>query len=391
MPIEPSGPLDRGTRTPLRKGITMQLSARLPTALAATAVAVAVIAPAPPAPPAAGDPSPPAVTREIRLTATVPPGGLITSFVKNQGIYCSIICPLLAQTVTTGVTTTLQEPAVFLAALPANGPLKALGIAAASMTGPTAAAMDKAIDADAAIPAKRALNAFEVGVVGLLNIPPAIPAGPGAVLNAFQQFRQQTYDALNAPVVRNPEPTVMPRGVFQVAVIGVINVVAAVIFPGFNFFLAGAFHVPDAVAQELAKSGNPLRAAMAGVQTAVGVVTNAGNVVANTIVTEVNKVRTAAMQPGGFTPVAAPKSVTTSAVTPDLSQTPPKKPKKTPPSQTFGQLPNPLAGLTKGLTKATNALTPKPKPKPDDKAGLQSSDRGAQAGLPSRPALRANR
>ncbi|WP_409430176.1 hypothetical protein ACJEIK_19935 [Mycobacterium sp. SMC-16] len=373
----------------------MQLSARLPTALAATAVAMAVIAPAPPAPPASGHASPPAVTREIRLAATVPPGGLITSFVKNQGIYCSIICPLLAQTVTTGVTTTLQEPGVFLSALAANGPLKALGIAAASMTGPTAAAMDKAIDADAAIPAKRALNAFEVGVVGLLNIPPAIPAGPGAVLDAFQQFRQQTYDALNAPVVRNPEPTVMPRGVFQVAVIGVINVVAAVIFPGLNFFLAGAFHVPDAVAQELANSGNPLRAFMAGVQTAGGVVTNAANVVANTIVTEANKVRAAAMQPGAFTPVAAPKPVTTSAVTPEvtIAQTPPKKPKKTPPSQSSGQFPNPLAGLANGLTKATKALTPKPDPKskPDAKAGLQPSDRGAQTGLPSRPALRANR
>jgi hypothetical protein len=375
----------------------MQLSARLPTALAATAVAMAAIAPAPPAPPVSGHASPPAVTREIRLAATVPPGGLITSFVKNQGIYCSIICPLLAQTVTTGVTTTLQEPGVFLSALAANGPLKALGIAAASMTGPTAAAMDKAIDADAAIPAKRALNAFEVGVVGLLNIPPAVPAGPGAVLNAFQQFRQQTYDALNAPVVRNPEPTVMPRGVFQVAVIGVINVVAAVIFPGFNFFLAGAFHVPDAVAQELANSGNPLRAFMAGVQTAGGVVTNAANVVANAIVTEANKVRAAAMQPGAFTPLTAPKPVTTSAVTPDvtIAQTPPKKPTKTTPSQTSGHVPNPLAGLANGLTKATKALTPKPKPsrnpKPDGTSGLQPSDRGAHSGLPSRPALRANR
>ncbi|MEN4450137.1 hypothetical protein [Mycobacterium sp. SM3041] len=372
----------------------MQLSARLPAALAATAVAAAVIAPPAATVPAAGHPSP-TVTREIRLTATVPPGGLLTSFVKNQGIYCSIICPLLAQTVTTGVTTTLQEPGVFLAALPANGPLKALGIAAASMTGPTAAAMDKAIDADAAIPAKRALNAFEVGVMGLLNIPPAIPGGPAAVLDAFQQFRQQTYDALNAPVVRNPEPTVMPRGVFQVAVIGVINVVAAVIFPGFNFFLAGAFHVPDAVAQELAKSGNPLRAFLAGVQTAGGVVTNAVNVVANAVVTEANKVRAAAMQPGASTPVAAPKSVTTAAAAPgvSLTQTTPKKPKKTLPAQTVGQLPNPLSGVAKELTKATKALTPKPNPKskPDDKSGSQPSERGAQAGLPSRPALRANR
>jgi len=375
----------------------MQLSARLPTALAATAVAAAVVAPLAPIAPTAEHPSPPVVMREISLAATVPPGGLITSFIKNQGIYCSIICPLLAQTVTTGITTTLQEPGVFLAALPANGPLKALGMAAASMTGPTAAAMDKAIEADAAIPAQRALNAFEVGVVGLMNIPPAILGGPAAVLQAFQQFRQQTFDALNAPVVPNPAPTVMPHGVLQVAVIGVINVVAAVIFPAFNDVLAGAFHVPDAVAQELAKSGNPVTAAMAGVQTAVGVVTAAGTVIANTIVTEVNKVRAAAMQPGAFAPLAATKPATTPAVTKsanttpavDAAQTPPKKPKKaglTTPPQPPASFANPLSGLTKGLTKVLP-----PKSKPGGKSGLQSTDRGAQTGVPSRPALRANR
>lgn len=381
----------------------MQLSARLPADLAATAIALAVVAPLIPVAPTVEHSAPPIVTREIRLAATVPPGGLITSFVQNQGIYCSIICPLLAQTVTTGITTTLLEPGVFLAALPANGPLKALGIAGASMTGPTAAAMDRAIDADAAIPAKRALNAFEVAVVGLLNIPPAITGGPGAVLNAFQQFRQQTFDALNAPVVRNPEPTVQPRGVFQVAVIGVINVVAAVIFPAFNDFLAGAFHVPDAVAQELAKSGNPVRAVMAGVQTAVGVVTAAGTVIANTIVTEVNKVRAAAMQSAAAVPAAAPKVVSTSAVAPTLPTSLPKSKKtelstpiddvnKSTPPKPRGQVLNPLAGLAKGLTKA---LTPKPKPKSktesDGKSVVQSNDRGAQSGLPSRPALRANR
>ncbi|MGX9673660.1 hypothetical protein [Mycobacterium sp. HM-7] len=375
----------------------MQLSARLPTALAATAVAAAVVAPLAPIAPTAEHPSPPVVMREISLAATVPPGGLIASFIKNQGIYCSIICPLLAQTVTTGITTTLQEPGVFLAALPANGPLKALGMAAASMTGPTAAAMDKAIEADAAIPAQRALNAFEVGVVGLMNIPPAILGGPAAVLQAFQQFRQQTFDALNAPVVPNPAPTVMPHGVLQVAVIGVINVVAAVIFPAFNDVLAGAFHVPDAVAQELAKSGNPVTAAMAGVQTAVGVVTAAGTVIANTIVTEVNKVRAAAMQPGAFAPLAATKPATTPAVTKsanntpavDAAQTPPKKPKKaglTTPPQTPASFANPLSGLTKGLTKVLP-----PKSKPGGRSGLQSTDRGAQTGVPSRPALRANR
>ncbi|MUL46386.1 hypothetical protein FZI85_08375 [Mycobacterium sp. CBMA293] len=379
----------------------MLLSPRLPAALAAAAV----IAPLTAVAPAAEHSSPPTVSREIRLAAAVPPGGLITSFINNQGIYCSIICPLLAQTVTTGVSTTLQEPGVFFAALPANGLLKAIGIAGASMTGPTAAAMDAAIAADSAIPAKRALNAFEVGVVGLMNIPPAILGGPAAVLNAFQQFRQQTFDALNAPVVPNPTPTVMPHGVLQVAVIGAINVVAAVIFPAFNDVLAGAFHVPDAVSQELAKTGNPLLAVMAGIQTAAGVVTAAGTVIANTIVTELNNVRTAAMQPGAFAPLAASKPVTAaSTVNPVVPtvRTPLQQPKifaplasigtpKTPTTplpvlQSGGRFHDPLSGLTTGLT---NILAPKSTS--GIKPGTQSNDRGSQAGLPSRPALRASR
>ncbi|MDR3664541.1 MAG: hypothetical protein P4L86_29855 [Mycobacterium sp.] len=339
---------------------------------------------------------------------------------NNQGIYCSIICPLLVQTLATGVTTTLGEPGVFLAALPTEGLLKAIGIAGASMTGPTDTAMEQAIAADAAIPAKRALNAFEVGVVGLLNIIPALPSGPGAVLTAIQQFRQQTFDALNAPVVPNPTPTVMPHGVFQVAVIGAINVVASVIFPAFNDVLAGAFQVPNAVAQELATSGDPVRAFTAGLTTAVGVVNAAGTVIANTIVTELNNVRNAAMQPASAVPAAAPKLTTlASASTPQVTTPTPvgtpklttlastgtpkattptvgtsTNPKTTPLSQTGGQFHNPLAAVTPLPPFTPKSLTPPPtstKPATAIKPDAQSTDRGSHAGLPSRPAFRANR
>jgi hypothetical protein len=300
----------------------MLLLPRLSAALT-TAVVIAPLAPLTSATPPSDSPSPPTVTREIQLAAMVPPGGLITSFLNNQGIYCSLICPLLLQTATTAIATTLQEPGVFLAALPSEGLLKAIGIAGASMTGPTDAAMEQAIAVDAAIPAKRALNALEVGVVGLLNIIPAVSGGPGAVLTAFEQFRQQTFDALNAPVVPNPTPTVMPQGVFQVAVIGAINVVAAVIFPAFNDFLAGVFQVPNAVSQTLATTGDPVRAFTAGLNTAIGVVNAAGTVIANTIVTELNNVRTAAVQPiaavqpvASVQPVAPKPALSTPVVSP---------------------------------------------------------------------------
>ncbi|CDO06029.1 hypothetical protein [Mycolicibacterium cosmeticum] len=240
---------------------------------------------------------PPTVVREVRLAAAVPPGGLITSFLHNQTVYCSIICPLIAQTGVTAVTTALQAPGTFLAALSAGDVLKAIGAAAASVTGPTEAAAQKAIDADAAIPAQRALNAFEVGVVGLLNVLPAVQDGLPGIATALQKARQDTFDALNLPFVPNPTPTVMPRGVLQVAVVGAINVAAAVIFPAFNDFLAGVFQVPDTVAQELAASGNPVRALAAGIRTAAGVVVAAAKVVAQAVVTAVDDVRAAAAQP----------------------------------------------------------------------------------------------
>jgi len=258
--------------------------------VAAAMTAVLIAAPLTPAAP----PVPtPARSGEIRLTATVPPGGLITSIVRNQGIYCSIICPLLAQTGVVAVSTTLQSPGAFLAALPREGLLKAIGAAAASVTGPTAAAMERAIAADAAIPAQRALNAFEVGVVGLLDIAAALRGGPAAVLAAIGRARQQTFDALNAPVIPNPSPTVAPHGLVQVAVVQVINIVGAVIFPAFNEVLAGVFEVPNAMAQRLAATGDPAAALVAGVATAVGVVKGAAAVIGDAVVAAIRAVRAA--------------------------------------------------------------------------------------------------
>ena len=88
----------------------------------------------------------------------------------------------------------------------------------------------------------------------------------------------------------------MPRGVVQVAVVGALNVGGAIIFTGLNDILLGAFQTPDAVAQELAATGDPVRAAVAGVNTAAGAVTAAGTVVADSVVTAVNNVRAAGAQ-----------------------------------------------------------------------------------------------
>ncbi len=189
---------------------------------------------------------------DVRLTAAeVPPGGLITSFLGNQVIYCSLVCPGLVQTGVTPVVTTLQAPGVFVTALQSGDLLKAIGATAASVTGPTNAAAAAAIVADGTLVAPRALNAFETLVVGLLNVVPAATGGLPGIATAIQAARQDTFTAQNLPIVANPTPTVMPQGVVEVAAVGALNVGGAIIFNGFNDILFGAFATPNAVAQEL--------------------------------------------------------------------------------------------------------------------------------------------
>jgi hypothetical protein len=325
--IEPTAPEIRAIYITV-KGGTMHASTRSHAGVAATGIAVvgiAAMAATPLVPPMPAQ-SPPAVSHDVRLAVDeVPPGGLVTSFLGNQVIYCSIICPLLIQTGVTAAVTTLATPSTFVTALQSGDLLKAIGVTAASVTGPTNAAATASIVADGTLVAPRALNAFEVGVVGLLNVVPAAAGGLPGVVSAIQDARQDTFTALNAPIVPNPTPTVMPRGVVQVAVVGAINVGAAVIFPAFNEVLNAVFEVPDAAAQELAVTGDPIRAAAAGATTAAGSVTEAVSVVADSVVTAVSDVRTAAGQSsGGNETTQVQKSIeTTTSARPKLE--PPRR------------------------------------------------------------------
>jgi hypothetical protein len=280
-------------------GGTMHIKTRSHVGVAARGIAVAGIAAmvASPLAPVAQTQPPPVMSHDVSLAAvTVPPGGLVASFLGNQVIYCSFNCPLLIETGVTAAVTTLQTPGTFFNALQSGDLLKAIGVTAASVTGPTTSAASAAILSDATLIAPRALNAFETGVVGLLNIVPAAAGGLPGVVEAIQTARQDTFTALNLPIVPNPTPTVMPNGVVQVAVVSAINVGAAVIFPAFNDVLAGAFQIPDDVAQELAATGDPVRATAAGVNTAAGVATAATGVVADSVLTAVRNIRTAAGQ-----------------------------------------------------------------------------------------------
>jgi hypothetical protein len=60
--------------------------------------------------------------------------------------------------------------------------------------------------------------------------------------------------------------------------------------------LSGAFETPNAAAQELAATGNPVLAVAAGVNTVAGVVTAAATVIADSVVTAVSNIGTASGQ-----------------------------------------------------------------------------------------------
>ena len=309
----------------------MQSSTRTHTILTAAGLAVASTAAMAIAhkAPVGPEHAPPVLSADVRLVATeVPPGALVTSFLGNQVIYCSIICPLLVQTGATAVVTTAQTPATFLAALQAGDVLRALGAAAVSVTGPTNAAAAATILADGSEVAPRAFNAFEVGVVGLLNVVPSVAGGLPGVLAAVQTARQDTFDALNAPIVPNPLPTVRPHGLVQVAVVSLLNVGGAVIFPAFNDVLAATTAVPDAMAQELAATGDPARAVAAGVAKTAEAGHAAVSVIADAVDTAVEDIRAAGSPAARTSTAVAGKTsgTATESVHPSVDAVTPAKP-----------------------------------------------------------------
>jgi hypothetical protein len=250
-------------------------------------------------------------SRDVRpAAAEVPPGGLLTSFLGNQVVYCSAICAPLINTGVTAAVTTLQTPVTFVGAAESNDILRAIGVTAASVTGPTNAALVLAIDADVTVAVPKASNAFEVGVIGLLNTVPAVAGGLPAVGDAIEAARTETFEALNLPIPVTG-PTVMPNGVVQVAALGAIRVGEAIVFPAFNDVLQATVGVPDAAARELAASGDPASAAAGGARAAIGSASAAVNVVSQSVVTAAKDIRNAM-------PVAQKASTTTTSASPGV-------------------------------------------------------------------------
>ncbi len=120
------------------------------------ALAIAPMAP-PPEPHAA-----PTVSRDVRLTGA--------GIIRNQFQYCSLICPSVLQGAITVPIATVQTPVTFLDSLASTGsPLKAIGAAAASVTGPANAAVTPLINNDVFLVVPKAFHAFDVAIVEAFN------------------------------------------------------------------------------------------------------------------------------------------------------------------------------------------------------------------------------
>lgn len=212
-------------------------------------------------------------------SASAAPGAIPLAFLRNQGQYCSLICPYVVQGAVTVPLGVLQVPTVFLSAssLP-----RAIGAAAAAVTGPADVAAEGIIlnDVDHVVP--KAFNNLEVAVVQLSDVGSAIVT-PGRLPAAIGTARREILDALSQPLPP-PDPTQTGATTLpQVVAVETIKVSAAVAFEAGELVLLGVVQTADAGAQELARTGNPSAAVTAAVGEADTVVRVAANIVTDSV------------------------------------------------------------------------------------------------------------
>jgi hypothetical protein len=267
------------------------------------ALAVAPMAP-PPEPHA-----PPTVSRQVQLTAAPALGAIPLAFIRNQFQYCSLICPFALQGAITVPIAATQAPVTFLGSLASTGsPFKAIGAAAASVTGPANAAVTPLINNDVFLVVPKAFHALDVAVVEAFNVGAAVLT-PGEFLQAVQTGRTNILNALNQPVGPPTTPT-GATNILQVVSVEAINVTTAVAFQAGELLLAGVVQVADAGAQELAQSGDPAAAVTAGAMRAGQVVGEASAPVVSAVNTAVTNIRNSLQDPFPSVAKTAAPSVT---------------------------------------------------------------------------------
>jgi hypothetical protein len=303
-------------------------SAVLSTVTAASIGAVVVAPVAPPAQVVA----PRVVGEQVRLAAAPALGAIPIAFLQNQATYCSLICPFVIQGAVTVPLGVVQSPVAFLNSLGTNGSLaRAIGAAAAAVTGPANAAAEGIILNDVFHVVPKAFNNLEVTVVQLSDVGAAVLT-PGQLPAAIDTARQTILTALQQPLPP-PDPTQTgAHSLPQVVAVEAIRVSAAIAFQAGELLLLGVVQTANAGAQELAQTGNPIAAVEAAAGQAADVVDVASTIVKNSVDTAVTNIRAAATQTVPTThsvqlPVATPKAhsavteVKADAVTPDKPMT----------------------------------------------------------------------
>ena len=268
---------------------------------------IAALAVAPLAPPSVPHP-PPTVSREVQLTAAPELGAIPLAFIRNQFQYCSLICPFAVQGAITVPIAAAQTPATFVGSLASTGNLfKAIGAAAASVTGPANAAVTPLINNDVFLVVPKAFHALDVAIVEAFNVGAAVFT-PDEFVQAVQNGRTNILNALNQPVGPPTTPT-GARNILQVISVEAVNVTTAVAFQAGELLLAGIVQVADAAAQELARSGDPVAALAAGAAQAGQVIATASAPVISAVNTAVTNISESLADPFPSTPkTTAPKA-----------------------------------------------------------------------------------
>jgi hypothetical protein len=249
---------------------------------------------------------------ELRLAAAaIPVGAIPAAFLRNQLTFCGLICPSIAQLVTAVPIGAVESPLAFVAALQSGSLLKAVGSAAESVTAPADAATAGIITPDVFIVVPKAFKALDVTVVQAINIVAAVLV-PGSLVPAVQTARAEILNALDQPATRPPSdlPT-GAQGLVEVAAVEGINVVSAVAFQAGELVLAGAVHVANVTATELASTGNVGAALGAGASATNAVVNQAGGIVTAAVDTAVTSVGKALHDTSPTTPATTPPPAST--------------------------------------------------------------------------------
>lgn len=237
--------MDTAIRRQLTGGRTLHPTVRVLTGLTASVAAVGALVFGTTSP----DNSRPAdkVSHQVRPAAMVT-GEIPATVIRNQVLYCSLICPYLIKGVTTVPIAALGSPGVFVAAYATTGSVpRSTGIAAHSVSKPAHSAMTGIIVNDLTLVLPRAQNALTVAVVEGMKTAGGQDIDTG---------RARVLEALDQPITPNPPSTAIVTTEQQAAAVDGIETASAVLFQAPELLLLGATETANASADVLAMTGD---------------------------------------------------------------------------------------------------------------------------------------